>query len=33
MAYHKLKDAGYNVTFLYAALDVKKNGEFKVTLN
>jgi rhodanese-related sulfurtransferase len=33
MAYHKLKDAGYNVTFLYAALDVKKNGEFKVTPN
>ena len=33
MAYHKLKDAGFNVAFLYAALDVKKNGEFKVTLN
>ncbi|MEO8677375.1 MAG: rhodanese-like domain-containing protein, partial [Casimicrobiaceae bacterium] len=33
MAYHKLKDAGYNVAFLYAALDVKKNGEFKVTPN
>ena len=33
MAYHKLKDAGYNVAFLYAALDVKKNGTFKVTAN
>ena len=33
MAYHKLKQAGYNVGFLYAALDVKKNGEFKVTPN
>lgn len=33
MAYHKLKQAGYNVAFLYAALDVKKNGAFKVTPN
>jgi rhodanese-related sulfurtransferase len=33
MAYHKLKAAGYNVAFLYAALDIKKNGEFKVTPN
>jgi len=33
MAYHKLKQAGYNAGFLYAALDVKKNGEFKVTPN
>jgi rhodanese-related sulfurtransferase len=33
MAYHKLKAAGYNVGFLYAALDVKKNGSFKVTAN
>ncbi len=33
MAYHKLKQAGYNVGFLYAALDVKKDGTFKVTPN
>jgi len=33
MAYHKLKQAGYNAGFLYAGLDVKKNGEFKVTPN
>ena len=33
MAYHKLKDAGYKVAFLYAALDVKKDGTFKVTAN
>jgi rhodanese-related sulfurtransferase len=33
MAYHKLKQAGYNVGFLYATLDVKKNGTFKVTAN
>jgi rhodanese-related sulfurtransferase len=33
MAYHKLKAAGYNVGFLYSALDVKKNGTFKVTAN
>ena len=33
MAYHKLKQAGYNVGFLYAAIDVKKNGDFKVTPN
>jgi rhodanese-related sulfurtransferase len=33
MAYHKLKDAGYNVAFLYAAIDVKKDGTFKVTAN
>lgn len=33
MAFHKLKAAGYNVTFLYAALDVNKNGSFKVTPN
>jgi len=33
MAYHKLKQAGYNAGFLYAVLDVKKNGEFKVTPN
>jgi rhodanese-related sulfurtransferase len=34
MAYHKLKQAGYaNVGFLYAQLDVKKDGSFKVTAN
>ena len=33
MAYHKLKAAGYNVGFLYAVLDVKKDGTFKVTAN
>jgi len=33
MAYHKLKQAGYDVAFLYAVLDVKKNGEFRVTPN
>jgi rhodanese-related sulfurtransferase len=34
MAYHKLKQAGYaNVGFLYAQLDVKKDGTFKVTAN
>jgi rhodanese-related sulfurtransferase len=33
MAYHKLKDAGYNVAFLYAPIDVKKDGTFKVTAN
>jgi rhodanese-related sulfurtransferase len=33
MAYHKLKAAGYNVGFLYAALDVRKDGTFKVTAN
>lgn len=34
MAYHKLKQAGFaNVGFLYAQLDVDKNGKFKVTAN
>ncbi len=33
MAYHKLKQAGYNAGFLYAEIDVKKNGTFKVTAN
>ena len=33
MAYHKLKEAGYNVAFVYAEVDVKKSGEFKVTPN
>ena len=33
MAYHKLKQAGYNVGFVYAAIDIKKDGTFKVTPN
>ncbi len=33
MAYHKLKDAGYNVAFVYAQLDIDKNGNVKVTAN
>ncbi len=31
MAYHKLKDAGYNVAFLNAEIDVAKDGSFKIT--
>jgi rhodanese-related sulfurtransferase len=31
MAYHKLKDAGYNVAFLNANIDVTKDGNFKIT--
>ena len=31
MAYHKLKEKGYDVRFLNAAIDVKGNGDFKVT--
>jgi rhodanese-related sulfurtransferase len=31
MAYHKLKEAGYNVSFLNAEIDVAKDGSFKVT--
>jgi rhodanese-related sulfurtransferase len=33
MAYHKLKQAGYDAAFLYAEIDVKRNGQFKVTAN
>ena len=33
MAYHKLKQAGYKAAFLYAALDVDKSGNIKVTAN
>jgi rhodanese-related sulfurtransferase len=33
MAYHKLKQAGYNAGFVYAVVDVKKDGTFKVTPN
>ena len=31
MAYHKLKDAGYNVGFLNAAIEVAGDGSFKIT--
>ena len=31
MAYHKLKDAGYNVGFLNADIVVTKDGSFKIT--
>jgi rhodanese-related sulfurtransferase len=31
MAYHKLKDAGYNVAFLNAEIAVAKDGSFKIT--
>ena len=31
MAYHKLKEAGYNVAFLNADIDVSKDGSFKIT--
>ncbi len=31
MAYHKLKEAGYNVSFLNADIDVAKDGSFKIT--
>jgi rhodanese-related sulfurtransferase len=31
MAYHKLKDAGYDVAFLNADIDVAKDGSFKIT--
>lgn len=33
MAYHKLKQAGYDVGFVYAVVDIKKSGELKVTPN
>ena len=31
MAYHKLKQAGYNVSFLNADIEVAKDGSFKLT--
>jgi rhodanese-related sulfurtransferase len=31
MAYHKLKDQGYNVGFLNAAIEVSGDGNFKIT--
>jgi rhodanese-related sulfurtransferase len=30
MAYHKLKDAGYNAAFLNADIEVAKDGNFKI---
>jgi rhodanese-related sulfurtransferase len=33
MAYHKLKQAGYNAGFVYAVVDIKKDGALKVTPN
>jgi len=33
MAYHKLKDAGYNAAFLNANIDIGKDGNFKLTPN
>jgi rhodanese-related sulfurtransferase len=33
MAYHKLKQAGYNAGFLYAQLGVARDGSFKMTAN
>ena len=31
MAYHKLKAAGYNASFLNAEIDIAKDGSFKIT--
>lgn len=31
MAYHKLKEAGYNVSWLNAEIEIAKDGSFKVT--
>ena len=33
MAYHKLKEAGYNAGFVYATVDVAKDGKVKLTAN
>jgi len=33
MAYHKLKEAGFNVAFLNANLEVAKDGSFKISPN
>jgi hypothetical protein len=30
MAYHKLKERGYNVQFLNAKIDINDKGEFKI---
>ncbi len=31
MAYHKLKEAGYNAAFLNADIEIAKDGTFKMT--
>lgn len=31
MAYHKLKEAGYNVSFLHADIEIAKDGSYKLT--
>jgi rhodanese-related sulfurtransferase len=31
MAYHKLKEAGYNAAFLNNEIEVAKDGSFKIT--
>jgi rhodanese-related sulfurtransferase len=31
MAYHKLKDAGYNAAFLNNEIEIAKDGSFKIT--
>ena len=31
MAYHKLKEKGYKVSFLNAEIDISKDGKFKVS--
>jgi hypothetical protein len=31
MAYHKLKTAGYDASFLNADIDIAKDGSFKIT--
>jgi hypothetical protein len=33
MAYHKLKDKGYDVGFVKAAIDVDKQGKLTITPN
>ncbi|HYQ98613.1 MAG TPA: rhodanese-like domain-containing protein [Casimicrobiaceae bacterium] len=33
MAYHKLKQAGYDAGYVYAQVEVRKDGTFKVTAN
>jgi hypothetical protein len=33
MAYHKLKEKGYNVAFIKADVEVAKNGKVKVSPN
>jgi len=33
MAYHKLKEKGYRVSFLNAEIDIKKDGKFNISAN